>query len=45
MDRKLADQLRAACMEVALELGAWKKKSDPKKFSFTRARRNRSVIS
>jgi TetR/AcrR family transcriptional regulator, transcriptional repressor for nem operon len=35
MDRKLADQLRAACMEVALELGAWKKKSDPKKFSFT----------
>jgi TetR/AcrR family transcriptional repressor of nem operon len=27
VDRELADQLRAACMAVALDLGAWNKKS------------------
>jgi TetR/AcrR family transcriptional repressor of nem operon len=30
MDRELADQLRADCMELALELGAWDKKSNSK---------------
>jgi hypothetical protein len=30
VDRALADQLRAACIAVALDLGGWNKKSQSK---------------
>jgi TetR/AcrR family transcriptional regulator, transcriptional repressor for nem operon len=36
VDRALADELRAACIAVALDLGGWSKKSKSKKVKFKR---------
>jgi TetR/AcrR family transcriptional regulator, transcriptional repressor for nem operon len=41
VDRELADQLRDACMAVALDLGAWDKKNKSKKGKFQRSLRPR----
>jgi AcrR family transcriptional regulator len=45
VDRRLADQLRAACMTVALDLGAWDKKRKPKNGKFRRSHRRRVAAS
>lgn len=45
VDRALADELRAACMGVALKLGGWDKKSNPKNGKSTRSRRHRAAAS
>jgi AcrR family transcriptional regulator len=39
VDRSLADELRAACIAVALDLGGWNKKSKSRKRKAKRARR------
>jgi TetR/AcrR family transcriptional regulator, transcriptional repressor for nem operon len=44
LDRNLADQLRDACMAVALELGAWDKKSNSKNLNSVRTQRRRAAI-
>jgi hypothetical protein len=38
VDRALADELRAACMAVALNLGGWDKKSKSKNGKSKRSR-------
>jgi TetR/AcrR family transcriptional repressor of nem operon len=42
VDRVLADELRAACMAVALDLGGWNKKPDPKLATSVRNKRRRA---
>jgi len=45
VDRALADELRAACMGVALKLGGWAKKSNSKSGKSKRSRRHRAAAS
>jgi hypothetical protein len=44
-DRAYADELRDACMGVALELGGWGKKKNLKNGGFKRSQRVRAAAS
>jgi len=45
VDRALADELRAACMAVALNLGGWNKKNKSKNGKSKRSRPRHVVAS
>jgi hypothetical protein len=45
VDRALADKLRAACIDVALDLGRWNKKSNSKNGKSRPSRRRESRVS
>jgi hypothetical protein len=44
VDRALADELRAACMSVALDLGGWNKNQKSKRVRRRRAKRSAPVL-
>lgn len=45
VDRALADELRAACIAVALDLGGWNKKAQPKNGKFRQAQPRHVAVS